>query len=275
VTATVGVARTMPGNTTLTINGKPVASTAFSDILVERILGLLPTALSRQPKRGLVIGLGTGVTLSGVPTRPGLKVDCVEISAEVAQAAEQYFGEANHNVMHNRDVRILIADARQFLLLTKRRYDIITSDPIHPWAAGSVNLYTREFYRLCRSRLEKGGVMCQWLPMYQLSDADMKAVLKTFSTVFPHTTVWACAADLVVIGTDEPLQIDLSDFQQFFNQEQPAADLARVNIGNPFDVLGLLVIGEEGVSMLSRTARKWAVPAQAPPDDAAKGRNNT
>ena len=251
VTATVGVARTMPGNTTLTINGKPVASTAFSDIMVERILGLLPTALSHEPKRGLVIGLGTGVTLSGVPTRPGSKVDCVEISAEVVQAADEYFRLQNHDVIHNPEVRVVVNDARHFLLLTNQRYDIITSDPIHPWAAGSVNLYTQEFYRLCRRHLAKGGVMCQWLPMYQLSDADMKAVLKTFSSVFPHTTVWACAADLVVISTEEPLRNDLSDFVRFFDQDQIATDLAAVTIENPFDVFGLLVLDEEGVAQLT------------------------
>ncbi len=255
VTATVGVAQ-IPGLTTLTINGKPVASTGYSDVMVEHILGFLPTALSKNPKRALVIGLGTGVTLSGVPTRPGLKVDCVEISPEVAKAARTWFAGVNHKVLENRDVRLVIADARQFLLLSNQKYDIITSDPIHPWAAGSVNLYTHEFYLLCRERLAKDGVMCQWLPMYQLSDADMKAVLRTFSSVFPHTTVWACAADLVVIGTAGSIQIDLEDFVKFFRQEQVADDLAGVQMASAFDIIGLLLLEEEGVARITSDATR-------------------
>ena len=61
-----------------------------------------------------------------------------------------------------------------------QRYDVITAEPPPPNHAGVVNLYSREFYRLAKSRLAAGGVLTQWLPVFELSNAEVRAMIAAF-----------------------------------------------------------------------------------------------
>ena len=111
----------------------------------------------------LVIGLGSGVTADAVlATREVQRVDVVEISAEVAEASA-FFDRENHGVLKKPAVRLLIGDGRSHLRLSDAQYDVIISEPPHPWVAGVANLFTRDFYRIAHQRLREAGVFTQWL----------------------------------------------------------------------------------------------------------------
>ncbi|HEY6838577.1 MAG TPA: hypothetical protein VI389_07540, partial [Geobacteraceae bacterium] len=100
-------------------------------------------------------------------------------------------------------------DARNYLLTAEKKYDIISSEPSYPSESSVANLFTSDYYRLAAGRLKKGGMYCQWLPYYVLTNADVTMMVKTFASVFPYTYVWKVSSslDLIMVGSREPFQV--------------------------------------------------------------------
>jgi len=126
-----------------------------------------------------------------------------------------FFHEENHEVLSDPRVEVVYDDARHFVLTTKEKFDIITSDPIHPWVKGSASLYSDDYFRLVKRLLNPGGVVSQWVPVYQASEDAVKSEVATFFSVFPHGTLWAginrgLGFDMVMMGGVEPTRIDLA-----------------------------------------------------------------
>ena len=71
---------------------------------------------------------------------------------------------------------------------------MIVSEPSNPWVAGVAALFSREFFEAVRARLEPGGIVCQWANAYNISDADLRAIVATFQSVFPDGTAWLVGA---------------------------------------------------------------------------------
>jgi spermidine synthase len=253
LTATVAVHRTM-GHRALSINGKTVASNSYNDMRLQRSIGHLPMLLCPNPKDVLVIGLGTGVTAGSCARHPGARVEIVEIEQAVLQAA-RWFSPENRFVLDSPQVQVVINDGRNHLLTTLTRYDVITADPIHPLAAGSSNLFSREFYTLCRDALKPKGVMCQWLPLYGLSQSDLSMVMATFQTVFAHTSVWLTGGDVALIGTAEPLDIDATALATRLTLEAVRGDLEELHLADPYALVSRIVLGANEVRKITVDAR--------------------
>ncbi|MEE9457176.1 MAG: fused MFS/spermidine synthase, partial [bacterium] len=196
----------------LKINGKTVASTNYDDVRVERALGELP--LREFDEIGvnnrdvaddvLVIGLGTGITLGALTGDPLLRnVVCVEINPAVA-AASRYFDHASGAPLDDPRVELVREDGRSYVLGTEKRFDVITSDPIHPWTKGSSSLFTVEHFRNCSRILEPGGVMAQWLPLYQLAPEDYLTAVRSFAGGFDYVRLYYTGRDTVLIGSKTP-----------------------------------------------------------------------
>lgn len=195
------------GIRSLKINGKVVASTNFDDLHVEKTLGELPVAACRDPGEVLVIGLGTGITLGGVTADARVReIVCVELN-EVVAPASRLFDRWSGAPLDDRRVILRVDDGRAFVLATPRRFDVITSDPIHPWTRGSSSLFTVEHFRNCRRLLRPGGVMAQWLPLYQLSPTDYLTVVASFARAFAHVALFYTGRDSVLLASDEPLRV--------------------------------------------------------------------
>ena len=193
--------RDVAGARALAIDGKVDASNA-GDMLTQRLLGLLPVLLHPEPRDALVIGLGSGVTADAVlATGEIQQVDIVELSPEVVDASA-YFERENHGVLKNPRTRLLIADGRSHLRLSTRQYDVIVSEPSNPWMAGVAALFTREFFEAARGRLRSGGVFCQWAHTYEISEDDLRSIVRTFTSVFPEGTMWLVGeGDLLMIAS--------------------------------------------------------------------------
>jgi spermidine synthase len=192
------------GTRSLAIDGKVDASDG-ADMLTQQLLGLLPMLLHPNPQDALVIGLGSGVTAHAIrASAPVRRLDIVEISPEVVEAAA-LFGEQNRRVLDADGVRLLIGDGRTHLQLTPKKYDVIVSEPSNPWMAGVTALFTREFFDAVRSRLTSDGIFCQWAHTYEIESADLRSIVRTFSSVFPHGTLWLVGdGDLLLIGAQTP-----------------------------------------------------------------------
>ena len=179
-----------------------------------RVIAHLPLLLHPRPKRALVVGFGMGLTSYSI-TQHGVRVDAIELSEGVISAAQNHFTHINGNVFGSPLFNYKINDGRNHILMTKTKYDMISTGIIHPLvSAGSSNIYTADFYRLCRRILSENGIMCQWVPLHRLPEAHYKMIVRTFIEVFPHTTLWyKYTPDFVIlIGTPEPLRIDYKNF---------------------------------------------------------------
>ena len=214
VDATVTTLKDDEGVYRLYVDTNQAADASRWDSPSHRVIAHLPLLLHPRPKRALVVGFGMGLTSHSI-TQHGVQVDAIEVSSGVLSAAQKYFTHVNENVFENRLFNYKLNDGRNHILMTKTKYDMISTGIIHPLvSAGSSNIYTADFYRLCRKILTEDGIMCQWVPLHRLPEAHYKMIVRTFIEVFPETTLWyKYTPDFVIlIGTREPLQINYKNF---------------------------------------------------------------
>jgi spermidine synthase len=203
------------GATQFHVAGKVEASSLPQDMRLQRMLAHLPALVHPAPKSVLVVGFGAGVTAgSFVPYPTVQRLAICEIEPLIPKVISTYFTRANNDVVHDRRTQIYYDDARSFILTTKEKFDVITSDPIHPWVKGAATLYTREYFEAVRAHLNPGGVVTQWVPLYESTPEAVKSEIATFLEVFPNGTVWAnnienAGYDVVLMGQVEPTKIDL------------------------------------------------------------------
>src|SRR5687768_10635232 len=257
-TGTVTVRR-LTGTTSLAIDGKVDASNA-GDMLTQRLLAHMPLLLHPDPKRAAILGLGSGVTLGSALTHPLDAVTVLEISREVVEASK-YFAIENHNALDDPRTRLIVGDGRTHLMLGRQQFDVIVSEPSNPWMAGIASLFTREFFEGARDRLTPGGVLCQWAHTYDISQDDLQSIVATFLSVFPNGTLWLVGdADVLLLGSTEPLETRIGGIAEGMNRPGVAADLATVGVRGPFSLTSLFVAHGEAL-------KDWANGAPLQTDD--------
>jgi spermidine synthase len=248
INETISVIRPKGAKQALIVNGKVVASTTRQDIQCQYTLGHLPMLLHPDPKRVFVLGLGTGMTLGAVSVHPEVEqIVLAELEPSVLPAART-FARFNHDVLESPKLRTVFADGRNFLLTAGEDFDVITADPIHPWTRGSAYLYTREYYGIAAKRLAPGGVMAQWLPIYELTPADVATVVRTFQEAFDYSVLWLTQYDAELVGSNTPILIDEERLAQRVEVPAVATDLAMVEMGSVDDFLSYFVAGTRGLS---------------------------
>jgi len=206
VQATVSINKDPSGMLVMTLEGNHQADDAAGMIDTHRRIGHLPMTIHPDPREALVIGLGGGATAGAVSMHTGVQVDVVELSEVVVRGA-RYFTHVNNDVLHRPNVRMHVDDGRNYLLLTPKKYDVITADLILPIHAGSGNLYSAEYFTLVRNALKESGLALQWV---WGTDAEYKTIMRTFLSVFPETTLWWDGS--LMIGSKTPLVLRESDF---------------------------------------------------------------
>lgn len=235
INVNVSVTGTPNSPDTITINGKPMATTLLTDVANQYLLGHLPMLLHPDPQDSMVIGLGAGMTF-GALVRHGKAADVIEISPEIVEGTRK-FAKFNRSVLDQPNANVIFDDGRNYLMTTQKKYDVITEDPLDPFFMGSGYLYDIEHFQNARRSLKPGGVMCQYLPLYQLGLEESRIIMKTFSEVFPYVTVWFAFNDILLIGTEEPLRVDYDRLRQRIQQPEIAQDLKEIGIDNEFDFL--------------------------------------
>ncbi|MBB3108120.1 spermidine synthase [Paenibacillus phyllosphaerae] len=219
-----------------------------------RRLGHIPLLLHPDPKNVLVVGLGAGMTLSGVGEQDVGRIDAVEISKNVVNAA-RLFEEENNGILDDPRVRIHIDDGRNFVRSTRDAYDVIISDIYFPMSSGSGSLYSTDYYRAVRERLAPDGLFVQWLPIHQLSFADMKMIIRSFREEFPNTSLWYgmigdSAPVLGVMGMNHPLAVDYGQLDSRMKQPVLHERLQEMNLSTPSLLLSHFIMGSESVDEL-------------------------
>ena len=200
------------------VGGKVVASTEPQDMRLQGMLGHLTALLHEDPKTVLIVGFGAGVTAGTFIAYPGIeRIVICEIEPLITEEASSYFTGVNNDVLSDPRVEVVHDDARHFLLTTDETFDLITSDPIHPWMKGAAALYSAEYFDLARQHLNPGGVITQWVPLYETNVAAVKSELATFFEAFPDGTVWGntydgAGYDVVLAAKDGGVLVDVDQF---------------------------------------------------------------
>jgi len=228
------------------VSGKSEASSAVLDMRLQRMMGHLPAFLNPAARSVLVVGFGAGVTAGSFVPYPeiGSVVIC-ELEPLIPPASDEFFGKENNHVLRDPRSRVIYDDARHYILISPEKFDIITTDPIHPWVKGTSTLYSREYYELVKSHLNPGGVAAQWLPIYESDEDTVKTELATFFSVFPNATVWSNylngdGYDLVLLGSADGSPINVDALQRRLDQPSysgVSASLAEVGFHSAVDLL--------------------------------------
>lgn len=228
------------------VSGKSEASSALLDMRLQRMMGHLPALIHPAPHSVLVVGFGAGVTAGTFVPYPEVRdIAICELEPIIPPASDQFFGRENEHVLRDPRTRVIPDDARHYIEIAPKKFDIITTDPIHPWVKGTSTLYSREYYELVRDHLNPGGVVAQWLPLYESDEETVKTEFATFFSVFPNATVWSNfldgdGYDLVLIGSRDARRIDVDQLQQRLDQAgyaRVSASLAETGFHSAVDLL--------------------------------------
>lgn len=219
-------------NLSLSTNGKIDASTG--DAPTQLMVGHLGAIFHPGPKRVLIIGFGSGMTVSAVARYPEVQqIDCVEIEPAVLHAYP-YLAPLNRGVLKDPRLHLIQDDARNFLFATQNRYDLIISQPSNPWIAGIATLFTQEFYQQVRARLEPGGLFVQWVQGYTVFPQEVNMVLDTVAREFPQVTLWAGrVGDYIVLAQSQARRLRLDHMQRLQSIPALQEDYQRLQLHSP------------------------------------------
>jgi spermidine synthase len=204
----------------------------------------------------LLICYGCGVTADALLLGPNVKrLDVVDISKEVLHLADFYSGINYSNPLRDPRVHAIVQDGRFFLQASPQQYDIITGEPPPPKVAGSVNLYTQEFFSLMKSRLKEGGIATFWLPINQVKVDEAKAILRAFHNAFPNALVWASAdQQWIMMGINGPgHRVNEEELRRLWSEPAgPGQDLRRIGVEVPQQLAALFLMDGDEIHLITR-----------------------
>jgi spermidine synthase len=250
VTATVAVVERPSLDTaptrTLSIDGKVDASTG-TDMATQVLSGHLPLLFSPQAEEVLVISFASGVTVGAVTRYPVREIVAVEIEPAVMEAS-RFFETVNHRPLQDCRVKMVLNDARNYLLVTPQQFDVIISEPSNPWMSGPAKLFTREFFQLGKEHLKPGGIFTQWLQLYGLEPVYLKTLVRTFQSVFPAVRLFQPSeGDLLLLGSEQEWQVPFLQMARRMAEPGIANDLRRVGIHTIYDLLVTFRLGTKEI----------------------------
>ncbi len=228
------------GDVWLANNGKIDASSK-ADMPTQVLVSHMPYFYRPESETVMMLGLAAGYSAGAAALHDSPKViDLVEIEERIIEASH-FFDEWNNRPLEDPRIVMKVNDARNHLNLTPDgHYDLIIAEPSNPWLTGVSNLFTREYFEMGKSKLKKGGIWSQWIQIYGMDTGDLRSLLGTFSDTYPYVHLFSTIsdADLVLVGSEEPLDMDLAKFQaQIDSNPKLKASLSEIGVNSATDIL--------------------------------------
>jgi spermidine synthase len=235
-------------------NGKVDASNG-DDMPTQIMVSALPILLHAKPADQLelaIVGFGSGVTVGAALQFPIKSLEVVELERSTVEGS-RFFAEVNHLAyvstqfpyVREPRLRVIDDDGRNYLAATRKRYDVIVSEPSNPWLTGVSDLFTIDHFRVAKRKLKPDGVYCQWAQLYELSPENVKILYRTFAESFRHVVVFSSedlSSDTILIGSDAPLPLDAARLERGFRAPGVARELERAYVHAPEDVLARVLL---------------------------------
>jgi len=218
--------------------------------------GHIPLILKPDAKDVLLISLGSGITAGAVGLHPVERIDCVEIVPTLLDA-QRFFSKENRKIVSDHRFHLTFWDGRHYARVTKQKYDVVISDLFQPDSAGVGYLYSLEHFRNVKAILNKGGIMTQWLPLYQLSPDSLKVIMRTFAEAFEHVEVFSGDVNseypaLALVGSAEPVAINPEKLLKSLSEEAIREDV--MEHADPLSFLSFYVMDRAGVMEFAKDA---------------------
>lgn len=217
-----------------------------------KVLGHLPFLLRDDLATVAVIAFGTGTTVDAVCAWPAPRaIHVVEISPAVLSLADRFAadgpvaGTRRATFAVDPRVEVHVADGRRWLASRPpRELDLVTMEPLLPYAPGTAALYSREMYALIASRLSPRGVCVQWVPTHAMPAPTFRTLLATFAVAFPHVSAWLVDNATLLVGSEQRHLPSSDELERRFEAATPAArrTLHEAGLATPHDV-ALALIG--------------------------------
>ncbi|HEY5453261.1 MAG TPA: fused MFS/spermidine synthase [Polyangia bacterium] len=229
-------------------NGKVDASND-ADMPTQIIVGLLPFLFYSEPHppKVALVGYGSGVTAGAITQYPIASLEVVELE-EAVYRGSRFFENDNHRPLQNPKVNARVGDGRNFLTQRSDKFDVIVSEPSNPWLTGVSNLFTREYFKLVKTRLGEHGIFCQWAQLYEMAPWNIKTILGTVRSEFPYVYVFAAedwSSDTILIGSRDPLPLDYDVVERAFRDPVTRAEARRGGFNSPHDVFAYVLLGPD------------------------------
>ena len=246
------------GQYELRTNGLPEANIPLKGLLtgprdMVYWMSILPSLMNLDAESALIVGFGSGQVINGVP--PQIKtIDVVELEEKVIEANRRLAVGRHRDPLSDSRVRVVINDARGALALTKKKFDVVISQPSHPWTAGASHLYTQEFMQQVHDHLNPKGVFLQWMGMGFVDQSLTKSLLATVHGVFESVRVFEVDRSLLIVASNRQMNT-IADWLAVAKQD--GSILHRTNwlpLQYVEDVAAAMVLDEEGVARFVKGA---------------------
>ena len=237
--STIWITNKVPGFRKIWMDNLWVSSTSREG--THALLAHYPILFHENPKTVVGIAFGTGQTFGTCLLYPIESIKSVEIDPEIITACKGRFTQENYGILEDPRNEVIIDDGRFFLAGTSDKFDIITAEPLQPYTRGTVNLYSYEFYEACKRALQPGGVVAQWLPVYNSGVADSWSLIRSFTEAFDHVLFFLNAGDGILLGSDKEMRINPSKPVP----ERVLNDLKRIENGSIYDLTGNYICSRE------------------------------
>ncbi len=237
------------GHRSLVTNGHVDASDGI-DKQTQILLAAYPLLWKPDIKDVAVIGWGSGMTIGTVSLFPVTSITAVELEPSVV-AASTYFHHINHKPDLNPRIHLEVNDGRNYLLATNHKFDAIISEPSNPWQAGVCNLFTKEYFQVCRERLAPGGVFSFWLQCVEIPPENLKEIFSALHSVFPYDlSLMTDRGNMVVLASDHRLSVDYAKLKAAFQNQDLKNDLGLIDMDSAEAVLARTVASPDGIDLM-------------------------
>ena len=227
----------VPAHRGLRINAKMEAGTSADDLRTQVLCAHLPMLAKPDAKDVFVLGLASGMTAMAPLGYPIDRLDVAE-NCEPVITASHYFDDWNRDVLKDPRTKLWREDGRTVLKLRPQMYDVIITQPSNPWFVGTGSVFSKEYYEATASRLKPGGIVAQWVQLYETQDEIVELVLRTFGSVFPYMEIWDTGTgDMVLLGALQPWQTGPEVFSKGFAIERVRRDMEMIDIHSPESLL--------------------------------------
>lgn len=212
----------------------------------EFLLGEIPLLINNSAKKAFVVGYGGGTTVRALSMSDLESINIVEIEPAVLDAMRTLY-EGKLPTENDKRVNVKINDARNSLLMSKENYDIIVSQPSHPWLSGASNIMSRDFFEIAKLRLSQNGVYGQWVPLYYIDTATLKGIIKAYTDTFEYVISFVNfqTREFLMFGSKQPMVFNYETMQKQMLRPDANAVFKHYNMTIPEDLMGSFALSRE------------------------------